>query len=278
MMDASSVNIHPTAIVDSGAELAPGVRIGPFCHVGSDVTVHENVELMSHVSLTGHTTIGSNTKIFPNAVIGTDPQNVAYKGEKTTLTVGKNNIIREGVTMHRGTGNARGETVVGDNGIFLAYAHISHDSIIGNNVTFANNVLIGGHCTIGDNVIMGAGAGIHQFCAVGHHAFIGGIAAVANDVMPFGMVVGNRAYLAGLNLVGMKRSGMARDDINAMRASYKELFSEGEGTLRSRAELLREKYSSSAAVVDVLDFILADSKRKFITPITARRSRDQEDG
>lgn len=275
-MPTNTVEIHPSAYVEEGAELAAGVKIGPFCHVGADVKLHENVELMSHVSVIGHTTVGAGTKIFPQAVIGSDAQNTAYKGEETTLVVGKNVVIREGVTMNRGTGNSRGTTVVGDNCMFLAYSHVAHDSILGNHVTFANNVMIGGHCTIGDRVIIGGGAGVHQFCTVGHHAFIGGISAVVNDVIPYGMVVGSRAFLAGLNLVGMKRSGMERDEINAVRSAYKKLFSESTGTLRENAAALLAEYENSAAVKDMLGFILADSKRKFITPITARKAREHE--
>lgn len=276
IIDANPVQIHPSAVVEKGAELAAGVTVGPFCHVGSAAKIGENVELLSHVAVIGETTIGAGTRIFPNAVIGSDAQNVAYRGETTTLVVGENVLIREGVTMNRGTGNSHGTTIVGDNCIFLAYSHVAHDSIVGANVTFANNVMIGGHCTIGDGVIIGGGAGIHQFCTVGHHAFIGGIAAVVNDVIPYGMVVGSRAFLAGLNLVGMKRSGMARQDINAVRAAYKELFADSDKTLREKAALLRTKFEGSASAVDMLDFILADSKRKFITPITAQKARDHE--
>lgn len=276
IISTKPVQIHQSAVVEKGAQLAAGVTVGPFCHVGPNAKIDEEVELISHVSIMGDTTIGSGTRIFPNAVIGSEPQNVAYRGEETSLVVGKNVLIREGVTMNKGTGNSRGTTVVGDNCIFLAYSHVAHDSIVGANVTFANNVMIGGHCTIGDGVIIGGGAGIHQFCNVGHHAFIGGIAAVVNDVIPYGMVVGSRAFLAGLNLVGMKRSGMERQDINAVRAAYKELFTESDQMLREKAASLRSKYVHSAPAVDMIDFILADSKRKFITPITAKKARDHE--
>lgn len=265
--------IHPTAVVESGAELGDGVRIGPFCHVGTHAVLGDNVELISHVVVTGDTTIGAGTRVFPHAVLGAEPQNTAYKGERTTLRIGANNTIREGVTMHIGTGNARGETVVGDNCMFLAYAHVAHDCVLGDYVVFSNNVMIGGHTTIGDRVIVGGGAGIHQFCNIGHHAFVGGIAAVVHDVIPFGMVIGNRAYMAGLNLVGMKRSGMSRDDINALRHAYKELFADNGKTLRENARQLAEDYAGNAAVRDIADFILTDTKRKFTTPLTAQRSR-----
>ncbi|GAB4354542.1 MAG: acyl-ACP--UDP-N-acetylglucosamine O-acyltransferase [Oricola sp.] len=265
--------IHPSAIIESGAEIGNGVRIGPFCHVGRHVVLADNVELMSHVVVMGDTTVGTGTRVFPHAVLGAEPQNTAYKGERTTLKIGANNVIREGVTMHIGTGNARGETLVGDNCMFLAYSHVAHDCVLGNHVVFSNNVMIGGHTTIGDRVIVGGGAGIHQFCNIGHHAFVGGIAAVVHDVIPYGMAIGNRAYMAGLNLVGMKRSGMSKDEINTLRHAYKELFAENGRTLRENARQLSENYADNPAVRDIAEFILVDSKRKFTTPLTSRRSR-----
>lgn len=276
-VEKTATRIHPTAIVESGARLGAGVRVGPFCTVGPNVILGDNVELMSHVVVTGDTTIGAGTRVFPHAILGTEPQNIAYRGERTTLKVGANNLIREGVTMNIGTANSRGETIVGDNGMFLAYSHVAHDCIVGNNVTFANNVMLAGHVTIGDRVIIGGGAGIHQFCSVGHHAFIGGISAVVNDVIPYGMVVGSRAYLAGLNLVGMKRSGMSRQDMNALRSAYKQLFASNGNTLRENARALVEEYPDTPGVIDMANFVLADSKRKFITPLTALRARLEEE-
>ncbi|MCI5076982.1 acyl-ACP--UDP-N-acetylglucosamine O-acyltransferase [Oricola sp.] len=263
--------IHPTALVEPGAELGRNVRIGPFCHVGGMAKVGDDVELMSHVVIAGDTTIGEGTRVFPHAILGGEPQNTAYKGERTRLVIGRNNTIREGVTMHIGTGNARGETTVGDHCMFLAYSHVAHDSVLGDHVTFANNVMIGGHAVIGDRVIIGGGAAVHQFCEVGHHAFIGGVAAVVRDVIPYGMVMGNRSYLAGLNLVGMKRSGMDRSEMTAIRHAYKRLF-DGGGSVRERAEELIEAYPNSAAVRDIATFILRDSKRHLVTPLSTRRS------
>lgn len=270
----SETTIHPTAYVEEGAQLGAGVKIGPFAHIGPHVVLGDGVEVMSHAMVMNDTTIGANTRIFPHAVIGGEPQNNAYKGERTTLTVGKNNVIREGVTMNIGTGDALGYTQVGDNCMFLAYSHVAHDCVLGNNVTFANNVMIGGHTTIGDFVIIGGGAGIHQFCTVGHHAFIGGVSAVTNDVIPFGMVVGSRAYLSGLNLVGMKRSGMERSDINALRHAYKDLFADNGKTLRENAVQVKALYPDSKSVKEMADFVLTDSKRKFITPLTSSRARE----
>jgi UDP-N-acetylglucosamine acyltransferase len=273
---SESVEIHPTSIVDPGCELGKGVKIGPFCHVGPYVVLGDNVEMISHVVVSGDTAIGAGTRIFPHAVLGTEPQNVAYRGERTKLVIGKNNTIREGVTIHTGTANARGETTVGDNCMFLAYSHVAHDCVLGNHITFANNVLIGGHTTVGDRVIMGGGAGVHQFCIIGHHAFIGGMSAVVNDVIPYGMVIGNRAHLAGLNLVGMKRSGMTTADINKLRRAYKSLFSDNGHTLRENAAQVQADYANNELVQDLTSFILADSKRKFITPLTGRRARLEE--
>ncbi|MFZ2100370.1 MAG: acyl-ACP--UDP-N-acetylglucosamine O-acyltransferase [Oricola sp.] len=273
MKDTVSPVVHPTAFVEPGAELGNGVRIGPFCHVGPHVALGDNVELMSHVVVIGDTTIGAGSRVFPHAVLGAEPQNVAYKGERTKLTIGRNNTIREGVTMHLGTGNARGETTVGDNCMFLAYAHVAHDCVLGSHVTFSNNVMIGGHTTIGDRVIVGGGAGIHQFCNVGHHAFIGGLAAVVNDVIPYGMVIGERSYLAGLNLVGLKRSGMSKDDINTLRHAFREVFADNGIPLRENAQRLLDNYPDNESIRDIAEFILTDSKRKFITPFTGRQAR-----
>ena len=268
-----SSTIHPTALVETGAELGKGVKIGPFCHVGPHVVLGDNVELISHVVVTGETTIGAGTRVFPHAVLGCEPQNVAYKGEPTKLVIGSNNTIREGVTMHIGTGNARGETTVGNNCMFLAYSHVAHDCVLGDNVIFSNNVMIGGHTTVGDRVIVGGGAGIHQFCNIGHHAFVGGMAAVEHDVIPYGMVVGNRAYLAGLNLIGMKRSGIAKQDINAMRHAFGELFAENGMALRDNARRILAEYAGNEIVRDVAEFVLRDSKRKFVTPLTGKHGR-----
>ncbi|MEL6435830.1 MAG: acyl-ACP--UDP-N-acetylglucosamine O-acyltransferase [Pseudomonadota bacterium] len=223
----NSTHIHPTAIVEDGAMLGAGVTVGPFCHVGSGATLHDNVELMTHVVVTGRTVLGAGTRVYPHAVLGGDPQHVGYKGEDTGLIVGKNVVIREGVTMNRGMPDARVNTVVGDNCMFLAYAHVAHDCLLGDHVLFANNVMIGGHCTIGDRVIMGGGAALHQFCRVGHHAFIGGMAGVEFDVIPYGLALGGRAHLGGLNIIGMKRSGMARSEIHALRHGVRALFAAG---------------------------------------------------
>ena len=265
--------IHPTAYIERGAELGAGVKIGPFCHVGPHVQLGDNVVLMSHAVVIGDTIVGEGSRIFPHAVLGAEPQNTAHGGSRTRLVIGRGNTIREGVTMHLGTDNARGETTIGDNCMFLAYSHVAHDCVLGNHVTFANNVMIGGHTIVGDRVIIGGGAGVHQFCRIGHHAFIGGLAAVQADVIPFGMIMGNRGYLAGLNLVGMKRSGMAKAEINALRHTFKDLFSGVDGSLRENAAKLIADNPGSEGIRDIAEFILADSRRKFMTPISSLNGR-----
>ncbi len=272
-MDASPTFIHPTALVETGAQLGVNVRIGPFCHVGPDVVLGDETQLISHVSVTGDTEIGAGATIHPQAVIGGDPQNGAYKGERTRLIVGRNATIREGVTMHRGTGNAAGETRVGDHCMFLAYSHVAHDCIIGDHVTFANNVMIGGHVVIGERVIVGGGAGIHQFCVIGRNAFIGGLAGVAHDVIPFGMVLGNRARLAGLNVVGMKRSGFDRGAIAGARKAYEALFADNGMSMRDNAEALRRDYADNVPVMAMLDFVLEGSRRNLTTPLSGSQAQ-----
>ncbi|MEN0000766.1 MAG: acyl-ACP--UDP-N-acetylglucosamine O-acyltransferase [Pseudomonadota bacterium] len=265
--DQLATTVHPSAIVEDGAVLGAGVRIGPFCHVGPQAVLGDRVELMTHVVVQGRTELGEGCRVYPHAVLGGEPQHVGYKGEDTGLVVGKNTVIREGVTMHRGMPDARAVTRVGENCMFLAYSHVAHDCLIGDNVLFANNVMIGGHCTIGDRVIMGGGAALHQFCRVGHHAFIGGMAGVEFDVIPYGMALGGRAHLGGLNIIGMKRSGMPRSEIHALRHGVRRLFATGDGkTLRDNASEIMADPSSTEGIKDIASFVLSDSKRKFTTP------------
>ncbi len=261
----SNSSIHPTSIIEAGAKIGDRVNIGPFCHIGAEAVIGNDVSILSHAVIMGATTLGDGSKVYPNAILGGEPQNTKHKGGHTTLTIGRNCTIREGVTMHRGTDSSRGYTTVGDNCMFLAYSHVAHDCDIGDNVTFSNNVMIGGHVTVGNNVIIGGGAALHQFVRVGHHAFIGGLAAVAKDVVPYGMAIGNHAYLAGLNIVGMKRSGMARPEIHNLRHAVRMLFDRSKPVYK-RAEDVRLEFSQSPAVIDLIDFILADTKRHYCTP------------
>lgn len=257
--------IHPTAIVEPGAELGTGVRIGPFCVVGPDAVLGDGVELMNHVTVIGATTLGAGCKVFPQAVLGAPPQNTHHKGGCTTLTVGANTTIREGVTMHTGTDTSRGATVVGSNGNFLAYAHIAHDCIVGDNCTFANVATLAGHVEVGNNVIIGGLAAVHQFVRIGDNAFIGGLAGVAGDVIPFGMAEGTRANLRGFNIVGLKRSGIQRAEIYKVRAAYRALFDEAH-PVSENVERVRTAYADSPMVMKIVDFITSRGKRHFTVP------------
>lgn len=257
--------VHPTALVEEGARLGRGVQIGPFCTVGPHVELGDGCELVSHVVMAGHTRVGARTRIFPFASIGNAPQDLRYKGEPTTLTIGSDCIIREGVTMNTGTPNGTGKTIVGDRCFFLTQSHVAHDCRVGDNVILTNNAMLAGHCKIGDFAIVGGGAGIHQFVRVGPHAFIGGLSGVENDVIPYGMVLGNRAYLAGLNIIGLKRRGFGRDQIHDLRRAYRLLFAQ-EGTLAERVEDVAEEFSKHPTVHEILDFIRDGGDRAICTP------------
>jgi UDP-N-acetylglucosamine acyltransferase len=276
---AASAIIHATAIVEDGAIVGENTSIGPFCHIGPNVTIGANCQLMSHVVVEGFTTLGDNAKVFHHAVLGAAPQNHKHKGGRTTLSIGKNCLIREGVTMHPGSDTSSGATIVGDDCTFLAYAHVAHDCVLGNKVTFANNVLIGGHVTIGDSVIIGGGGGVHQNCRVGHHAFVGGMAALVTDLIPFGTAIGVHAYLGGLNIIGMKRSGVPRAEIHAMRHAVKLMFDRS-GTVRENALKVEDQYGEFAIVKDMLSFMDFTGKHKYCSPrhdTFAARGEDDED-
>jgi UDP-N-acetylglucosamine acyltransferase len=245
--------------------LGDGVRVGPFCHVGPNTTLGAGVELVSHVALHGRTTIGARTRIFPFASIGHQPQDLKFHGEPSTLDIGADCLIREGVTMNPGTEGGGLKTIVGDKCAFLANAHVAHDCIIGSNCVFSNNVMLAGHTRVGHFVIMGGGSALHQFVRVGDHAFVGGLAGVENDVIPYGMALGNRAYLAGLNLVGLKRRGFSRESIHDLRRAYRLLFA-AEGTLKERVEDVASEFSAHPQVHEILDFIREGGDRAIVTP------------
>ncbi|MCG6857366.1 MAG: acyl-ACP--UDP-N-acetylglucosamine O-acyltransferase [Salaquimonas sp.] len=259
------MTIHPTAIIEDGAKLGSGVSIGPFCHVGPDVALGDHVELKSHAVVTGNTSIGARTRIFPFAAIGHEPQDLKYQGEDNTLTIGTDCIIREGVTMNPGTAGDRSETVVGNHCVFLANSHVAHDCIVGDHVIFSNGVLLAGHVTIGDYVIIGGGAAVIQFARIGAHAFVGGLSGLENDLIPYGMALGNRAHLSGLNIVGMQRRGFSREDIHTVRRAYRALFAD-EGSLRERVEDVAAEFDQHQAVHEILDFIRLGGKRSICTP------------
>ena len=259
------MSIHPTAIVESGARLGEGVRIGPFCHVGPEVSLGDGCELVGHVVVAGRTTIGPRTRIFPFASIGHPPQDLKYKGEPSTLTIGADCLIREGVTMNPGTEGGGLATVVGDRCAFLANSHVGHDCRIGDNVVFSNNVMLAGHCTVGDFAILGGGAAVIQFARVGAHAFVGGLSGLEHDLIPYGMAVGNRAHLSGLNIIGLQRRGFSREDIHSLRRAYRLLFAD-EGTLMERVADVAAEFDRHPVVQEILDFIRAGGKRSICTP------------
>ncbi|WP_409202543.1 acyl-ACP--UDP-N-acetylglucosamine O-acyltransferase [Sulfitobacter sp. S223] len=256
--------IHPSAVIEEGAKIDPSATVGPFCVVGPEVTLGADVVLKSHVVISGQTTVGEGTVIFSFAVIGEIPQDLKFKGETTRLEIGARNRIREHVTMNCGTEGGGGVTVVGDDNLFMAGCHIAHDAIVGNNVVVVNNAAVAGHCVIEDNVIIGGLSGIHQWVRIGRGAIIGAVTMVTNDVIPYGLVQAPRGHLDGLNLVGLKRRGVDRSDITALRAAF-QMLAQGEGTFHDRAERLGAE-TSSDYVREIVDFVLADSGRHFLTP------------
>ena len=258
-------SIHETAVVDAAAKIGTDVSIGPYCVVGPDVTLGDRVVLKSHVVIDGITEIGEGTKIFPFASIGTAPQDLKFKGEKSRLVIGRNNVIREHATMNPGTEGGGMETRVGDNGLFMIGTHVAHDCNVGNHVIMANNATLAGHVTVGDFAVIGGLAAVHQFVRIGEHSMIGGLSGVEHDVIPFGSVMGERANLAGLNLVGLKRRGFDRETIHGIRAAYRDLF-EGEGTLEERLAKVLQEFAENSVVQQVADFIRKESKRGLVVP------------
>ena len=261
----SETVIHPAAVVEAGAKLGAGVRVGPFCYVAADAVLGDRVELVSHVSILGATTVGEGTKVYPMATLGAPPQNSKHKGGRTTLSIGSNCTIREGVTMHLGTDTSRGETIVGDNGNFLAYAHVAHDCIVGDNVTFANGATLGGHVEVGNNVTIGGLTAVHQFVRIGDNAFIGGCSAVVGDVIPFAIAAGNRAKLRGLNIIGLRRSGLPREEIQLLRRTYRTIFDRSRPVAENIA-VARDEYASSPIAMKIVDFISSRGKRHYAVP------------
>lgn len=264
-MIAATAKVHPSSIVEDGAVIGENVKIGPFCHIGPKVLLSDDVELLSHVVVTGRTSVGKGSKIFPQAVIGADSQSVHHSAVDTALIIGANCTIREGVTMNTGTVEYGGQTVVGDNNLFLAYSHVAHDCRLGNNIILSNNVMLAGHVTVEDRAILGGGCAVHQFTRVGRQAFIGGLSAVSYDVIPYGMLNGNPGVLSGLNVVGMTRAGIDRATIHVVRRAYKQIF-EGPESIRANAAAIRDEYADCAPVVEILDFIAAESDRALSSP------------
>lgn len=260
-----TVTVHSSAVVDPAARLGDGVQVGPFCCVGPDVELGDGVRLVSHVVVDGRTRIGAGTVVYPFAVLGTPPQDLKYRGETSELVIGKNNRIREHVTMNPGTEGGGMLTRVGDNGLFMVGSHVAHDCLIGSNVILANNATLAGHVLVGDYAILGGLSAVHQFVRIGHHAMIGGMSGVENDVIPYGLVMGERARLSGLNLVGLERRGFRRDAIQALRSAYRMLFGP-EGTLAERVDEVESSFIGNGAVGDIVAFIRAKSSRALCQP------------
>ena len=256
--------IHPSAVIEDGAQIDPSATIGPFCVVGPQVVIGPDVELKSHVVVTGNTEIGAGTVVFSFAVIGEVPQDLKFDGEDSRLVIGKRNRIREHVTMNPGTEGGGGLTQVGDDGLFMAGCHIAHDARIGDRCIIVNSAAIAGHCVLEDDVIVGGLSGVHQWVRIGQGAIIGAVTMVTNDVIPYGLVQAPRGDLDGLNLVGLKRRGVARTDITALRAAF-QMLAQGEGTFHERAKRLGQE-TESDYVRQIVEFVSAQSGRSFLTP------------
>ncbi len=257
--------IHETALVEEGATLADDVEIGPYCIVGGHVRLAAGVRLISHVNLEGHTSIGEGTVVHPFASLGSWPQHLKHEGEPTTLLIGARNIIREHVTMNVGTVMGRGETRVGEDNMFMAGSHVAHDCIVGNNVIFANNATLGGHVQVSDFVFLGGLCAVHQNARIGRFAFVGGMAGLEGDLIPFGSVTGNRAHLAGLNLVGMKRRDLPRERIHTIRRAYRALFVQ-DGSFADRVARVEQDFKDSEDVMEIVGFVREAHKRPLCLP------------
>ncbi len=264
-------NIHPTAIVEDGATIGKGVTVGPYCHIGPEVVLGDEVTLESHVVVAGQTSIGEKTHVFPFSSLGHQPQDLKFKGEKTALTIGAHTMIREHVTMNPGTEGGGGTTKTGDHCLFMVGSHVAHDCQVGDHVILANNATLAGHVQVGDHAIIGGLSAVHQFVRIGHHAMIGGMSGIENDVVPYGSAMGERASLAGLNLVGLKRRGFARDDIHSLRSAYRMLFS-NEGTMEERINDVEEHFGKESVVMEIIRFMREDTTRALCQPRDVKAS------
>ncbi len=258
--------IHKSSVIDSKAKLGKNVKIGPFCFVGPKVRLDDNVELVSNVHIDGNTNVGKGTKIYPFASIGTDPQDLKFKGEQNSLVIGENNVIREYVTINPGTAGGGSKTVVGNNCLFMISSHVAHDCKIGNNVVIANNVPLGGHVTIEDSVVIGGNSAVQQFTRIGRLAMIGGMTGVLKDVIPFGLSFGNRNYLKGINLVGLRRNKYDNKIIMELDKAYKKIFSSS--NLQENLSKINGEYKGNKLVEEVTKFIEKDKKRPICTPLS----------
>ena len=257
--------IHKTCIIDSKAKISKTAKIGPYTIIGPNVQIDDEVEIHSHVNITGYTKIGTRTKIFPFASIGTQPQDLKYKGEKSSLAIGINNIIREYVTINPGTEGGGGVTKIGDNCLFMISSHIAHDCIIGNDVVIANNVPLGGHVIIEDGVIIGGNSAVQQFTRIGRLAMIGGMTGVLKDVIPFGLSFGNRNFLKGINIIGLKRKNYENKKIMQLNEAYEKIFSSK--NLHQNLSRINGEYKNNELIQEVTNFISKDKKRPICSPL-----------
>ena len=249
-------DIHPTAVIEDGAQIAASAKIGPFCWISSRAKIGENVQLLGRVTIMGDTTVGEGTIVFPGACLGGGPQDHGNEfKEEAKLIIGKNNIIRENVTMHAGTPKEHFTTTVGDGGMFMINSHVAHDCVVGNNVIMTNNAVIGGHVRLGDGVIIGGNAAVHQFCRIGRKAMIGGLSGVDRDVIPFGIVTGDRGKLRGLNVIGLKRSGYDEGVVKSITKAFMFIFKGKEGTFEDRLAQAHEKFKDNEMVMEQGKFI-----------------------
>ena len=256
--------IHKTAIVDPKAKISANVNIGPYSIIGPNVEIGEDTDIISHVSIAGHTKIGKKNKIYPFSSIGNNPQDLKYNGEKSYLEIGDSNTIREYVSINPGTDGGGGLTKIGNNCLFMVSSHVAHDCVIGDNVVAVNNVAIGGHVQIDDNAIIGGNSAIHQFIRIGKFAMIGGICAVIRDVIPYGLVHGNRSVLQGINLIGLRRNNIPNQEIALLNKAYKEIFKSE--NLSENLKNLSEEFKENDLVIEILKFIQKDKKRPICTP------------
>ncbi len=259
--------IHPTAIVEDGAQIGEGAVVGPFCHVGAQVQIGSGTRLISHVVVAGRTTLGTGNTLYPFSSIGHAPQDLKYKGEPSTLTIGDNNTIREHVTMNPGTEGGGMVTRVGSSCLFMASTHVGHDCILGDHIIMANNATLGGHCNVEDYALLGGLSAVHQFVRIGAHACLGGMSGLEYDLIPFGTAVGDRASLVGLNMIGLKRRGFTTAQRAALREAYARLFA-SDATLNERTDAVAQTFPDDPGVAQVVAFIRAPSRRSLCLPAT----------
>jgi UDP-N-acetylglucosamine acyltransferase len=262
--DRPRFSIDPTSLLAPGARIGEGAEIGPFCRIGPDVVLAEGVRLHSHVVIEGHTSIGARTEIYPFTALGGPPQHLRYRGEPTRLEIGSDCVLREQISIHRGTAHGGGVTVIGNNVLVMTQVHVGHDARVGNHVVLAGKSSLSGHVLVEDHAIIGGASGVHQFCRIGAYAMVGACAAVPLDLIPYGLAAGNHARLTGLNLIGLKRMGLPRSAIHAIRGAFRDLFLVEGPPFRARIDEVAERYAGSAEVGKIIAFLRADARRSIL--------------